>query len=40
MCLHGWRHILTFYADAGIDGSDAVFVGQQGVDVDLLDLCA
>ena len=31
-------HLLPFYADAGIDGDDAVLVGKERIDVDLLDL--
>ena len=30
--------MLSFYTDAGIDGDDAVLVGEEGIDVDLLDL--
>ena len=31
--------MLPFDADAGVDGDDAVLVGKEGIDVDLLDLC-
>ena len=31
--------MLPFDADAGIDGDDALLVGKEGIDVDLLDFC-
>ena len=35
--IHVRSHILPLHEDAGIDGNDVVVVGQEGIDVNLLD---